>query len=182
MSKCRFAATIRVIPARTRYFPRRKCERTMPLVGYLYVVLGGKTYDELVNTLRGSYVRKTGLFAIVALVAVGAAAGLLAFGLATRRLRRLTGAVQEFSRNDFTARDQRLAAVGVGRRDRSARQCLSRHGGADSRAGGPAAGERPAAPRARVQCLARFTHAACFDAGLPRDAPHQERRVVASRA
>lgn len=71
------------------------------LRGYLYVVLGGRKYDELVSTLRQSYARDFGLWAIVALLALGCAVGLLAFGLLTRRLRRLTGLVQAFSERGF---------------------------------------------------------------------------------
>lgn len=71
------------------------------LQGYLYVVLGGQQYDELANNVRGSYVRKTGLGAIVALVVGGFLAGLLVFGLLTRRLSRLTHSVQEFSDSGF---------------------------------------------------------------------------------
>ena len=71
------------------------------LSGYLYVVLGGQKYDELVGTLRGGYAREVGVWAILALVALGTAAGLLAFGLLTRRLRRLTANVQRFSDSNF---------------------------------------------------------------------------------
>jgi signal transduction histidine kinase len=71
------------------------------LGGYLYVVLGGQKYDELVSTLRRSYARDLGLWAIVALLMLGSAMGLLAFGLLTRRLRRLTTAVQRLSDSNF---------------------------------------------------------------------------------
>lgn len=71
------------------------------LQGYLYVVLGGQKYDELVGTLRSSYARDVGLWAITALLALGSAVGLLAFGLLTRRLRKLTTTVQQLSDSDF---------------------------------------------------------------------------------
>ncbi|MDH3435257.1 MAG: HAMP domain-containing histidine kinase [Gammaproteobacteria bacterium] len=71
------------------------------LRGYLYVVLGGQKYDELVGTLRGSYARDLGFWAIVALLALGSAVGLLAFGLLTKRLRKLTTVVQQLSDSDF---------------------------------------------------------------------------------
>ena len=71
------------------------------LQGYLYVVLGGEKFDQLVTTIRGSYTRALGLWAILALLSLGTAVGLLAFALLTKRLRRLTATVQEFSDSDF---------------------------------------------------------------------------------
>jgi len=71
------------------------------LLGYLYVVLGGQKYDQLVGAIRGSYSQKLGIAAIVALLALGTAVGLLAFGLLTRRLRNLTTTVQRLSDSDF---------------------------------------------------------------------------------
>lgn len=71
------------------------------LQGYLYVVLGGQQYDDLADRIRGSYVRKTSLGAIVALVVGGSLAGVLVFGFLTRRLGRLTRSVQEFSDSGF---------------------------------------------------------------------------------
>ena len=73
------------------------------LEGYLYVVLGGRQYDELAGNIRGSYVRKTSIAAIAALVTGGFLAGLLAFGLLTRRLTGLTRAVQSFTDSEFEA-------------------------------------------------------------------------------
>ena len=71
------------------------------LQGYLYVVLGGRQYDELAGNIRGSYVRKTSVAAITALVLGGFLAGLVAFGLLTRRLRGLTRTVQAFTDSGF---------------------------------------------------------------------------------
>lgn len=71
------------------------------LQGYLYVVLGGRLYDELAGSIRGSYVRTTSIGAIMALVVGGFLAGLLVFGLMTRRLGRLTRSVQAFSESGF---------------------------------------------------------------------------------
>jgi signal transduction histidine kinase len=69
--------------------------------GYLYVVLGGKQYDQLADTIRGTYVQVVSIGAISALVVGGFLVGLLVFGLLTSRLRHLTNAVQEFANFDF---------------------------------------------------------------------------------
>ena len=71
------------------------------LLGYLYVVLGGQKYDELVSTLQGSYARDLGIWAIAALTMLAAGIGVVAFGLLTRRLRKLTATVQQFGDENF---------------------------------------------------------------------------------
>lgn len=71
--------------------------------GYLYVVLGGKQYEALANSIRSGYVRKVSLGAISALVAGGFLVGLLVFGVLTRRLKRLTAAVNGFANNRLNA-------------------------------------------------------------------------------
>ena len=91
-------------PAASKIFSAAELRDDAGLQGYLYVVLGGQKYDELVDTLRGSYARELGLWAILALSALGAGVGLAAFGLLTRRLRRLNSTVQEISDGDFQVR------------------------------------------------------------------------------
>jgi len=71
------------------------------LQGYLYAILGGQKYDELANSVRGSYVQKLSLGALVAIVLAAFLVGLLVFGLLTRRLTRLTGDVQRFTDSGF---------------------------------------------------------------------------------
>jgi len=69
--------------------------------GYLYVVLGGQTYEALASDIGNSYVGKVS--AIVALVIVGATAtvGLLVFGLLTRRLKNLSDEMRRVSESGF---------------------------------------------------------------------------------
>lgn len=71
------------------------------LQGYLYAILGGKKYDELASSIRGSYVQKVSLGAMVAILGATLLIGLLVFNLLTRRLTRLTRNVQRFSRSGF---------------------------------------------------------------------------------
>lgn len=106
-------------PQREKVFSASPVTSGNGLEGYLYVVLGGRKYDELAGTIRGSYVRKTSLGAIASLVVGGFLAGLLFFSLLTRRLRRLTSEVQDFADAGFdTTRatpallDQEVEAAG----------------------------------------------------------------------
>jgi signal transduction histidine kinase len=71
------------------------------LQGYLYAVLGGQKYDELADSVRGSYVQKLSLGALGAIVLAAFLVGLLVFGLLTRRLTRLTAEVRRFSESGF---------------------------------------------------------------------------------
>ena len=71
------------------------------LQGYLYAILGGQKYDELADSVRGSYVQKLSLGALVAIVLAAFLVGLLVFGLLTRRLAALTSDVQRFTDSGF---------------------------------------------------------------------------------
>jgi len=80
--------------------------------GYLYVVLGGQTYETLANNIGDSYVARVSLFAIAGIVLFTAIVGLLVFGLLTRRLKRLNSEMQRVTDSKFeieptlpTARD-----------------------------------------------------------------------------
>lgn len=71
------------------------------LAGYLYVVLGGKAYDDLVASLNTTYSARVGVWAVLALSSLGTAAGLVVFFLLTRRLSRLRRDVQVLSEGNF---------------------------------------------------------------------------------
>ena len=88
-------------PRARKIFSAAEVRSETGLQGYLYVVLGGQKYDELVNTLRGSYARDLGLWAILAISTLAAGVGVVAFGLLTKRLRNLTANVQQFSNSEF---------------------------------------------------------------------------------
>jgi len=71
------------------------------LQGYLYAILGGQKYDELADSVRGSYVQKISLGALLAIISAAFLVGLLVFNLLTRRLSRLTGEVKQFTDSGF---------------------------------------------------------------------------------
>jgi signal transduction histidine kinase len=71
------------------------------LQGYLYAVLGGQKYDELADSIRGSYVQQVSFGALVAIIIAAFLVGLLVFGLMTRRLSRLTSDVRHFTDAGF---------------------------------------------------------------------------------
>ena len=71
------------------------------LEGYLYVILGGQAYEALASDISDSYAGKTSAAAILVIILVTAAIGLLVFGLLTRRLKRLSREVRAAGESDF---------------------------------------------------------------------------------
>ena len=69
--------------------------------GYLYVVLGGQTYEELSNDIGSSYVGKVSFYVVIAIVLAAAIVGLLVFGLLTRRLKKLSQEMRRVGDSDF---------------------------------------------------------------------------------
>lgn len=69
--------------------------------GYLYVVLGGKTYDLLSEDIGNSYVGKVSLFVAIAIVLAAAIVGFLVFGLLTRRLKKLSEEMRRVTDTGF---------------------------------------------------------------------------------
>jgi signal transduction histidine kinase len=69
--------------------------------GYLYVVLGGTAYESVADMLQGSYVLRLGIGVALAGLAITLLLGIVCFNWLTRRLRRLTRAVERFQGSDF---------------------------------------------------------------------------------
>ena len=69
--------------------------------GYLYVILGGQAYETLASDISDSYAGKMSAAAILVIIAITAATGLLVFGLLTRRLKRLSREVRGAGQSDF---------------------------------------------------------------------------------
>jgi signal transduction histidine kinase len=84
-------------PERSKVFSASPVIDGEVLQGFLYVILGGKQYDELADTVRSSYVSTITLGAITALVCGGFLVGLLVFGVLTRRLSKLTDRVRHLA-------------------------------------------------------------------------------------
>jgi two-component system OmpR family sensor kinase len=66
------------------------------LQGYLYVILGGETYDSVVQKLRGSYILKLTAWMIFGGLLFALVAGLLLFASLTGRLKRLARVMDSF--------------------------------------------------------------------------------------
>jgi len=72
-------------------------------VGFVYVVLSGEDREALVAAAAASNVLRTTLWSMALVALLGLLAGLAAFGLITRPLRELTGAVRGFEDDGIAA-------------------------------------------------------------------------------
>lgn len=66
------------------------------LQGYLYVILGGETYDSVVQKLQASYILQLSAWVIFASLLFALIAGLVLFASLTGRLKRLANAMDAF--------------------------------------------------------------------------------------
>ena len=72
------------------------------LQGYLYVILGGEEHDTIAGKLRGSFILSLSAWAVLVCLLFALAAGAMIFAQLTRRLRRLTTAMDSFRESDFS--------------------------------------------------------------------------------
>lgn len=88
-------------PARTKVFSAAPIFNGDNVEGYLYVVLGGEAYDSVAQMLQGSYAMRISLGAAALALSLALVGGIVLFNVLTRRLRRLTAAVDRFKQGDF---------------------------------------------------------------------------------
>lgn len=70
--------------------------------GYLYIVLGGETYDSIFKLLESSYLLRGGVVAVLVSVLIASFIGFLLFRYITRRVYILSNAMEDFKKTDFT--------------------------------------------------------------------------------
>ena len=68
------------------------------LEGYLYIVLGGETYDSIFNLLESSYLLRSWLISILISVFIASIIGYLLFRYITRRVYVLSDAMEAFKK------------------------------------------------------------------------------------
>ncbi len=84
-----------------KIFSAAPCVQNGHTVGYLYVILAGEDYDRLAADVWASRAFASGAWLMLAVLVLTLVAGLAAFALITRRLRRLTGEVAALEANGF---------------------------------------------------------------------------------
>ncbi|MGI9304703.1 MAG: HAMP domain-containing sensor histidine kinase [Gammaproteobacteria bacterium] len=73
------------------------------LHGYLYTIFGGSKYDALAAEIKQSYVLKVSGWAILATLLFAFLTALVIFAALTKRLRKLTAAMEQFKASEFTS-------------------------------------------------------------------------------
>jgi signal transduction histidine kinase len=84
-------------PEGRKIFTAARIPQEGPLEGYLYVILGGESYDTIMQKLQGSYILRLSLWVTFISLLAAAAAGSALFAYLTRRLRRLSAAMAAYS-------------------------------------------------------------------------------------
>ena len=82
--------------------------------GYLYVVLGGQTYETLASNIGDSYVARVSIIAIIAIALFTTLIGLLVFALLTRRLNRLNREMRHVTESQFALEPSLSKTTGRG--------------------------------------------------------------------
>jgi signal transduction histidine kinase len=77
-------------------------------VGYVYVVLAGEDRDAVAADVAAGHVTRTALWSMLLVAAFGLVAGLVAFRVFTRPLRRLTAEVRRFEAGGMASLDEDL--------------------------------------------------------------------------
>jgi len=67
------------------------------LEGYLYVILGGETYDSIIQKIQGSYILQLSIRVMAISLIVAFVAGLVIFAFLTRRLKRLAAVMDKYN-------------------------------------------------------------------------------------
>ena len=88
-------------PRRKKVFSAAPVSSTGLNEGYLYVILGGEAFDNVVEMIKGSYSIRTSLLGLIASLSIALIAGLLIFRFFTKRLKNLTTVIQNYTKSHF---------------------------------------------------------------------------------
>ncbi|RRJ82876.1 sensor histidine kinase [Aestuariirhabdus litorea] len=87
--------------ARRKVFSAAEIRDGERLLGYLYIIIGGEAYDDLMALLQQSHIVKLGVWGALAALAFGLVVSLLLFALLTRPLRRLSREMSQYRQRGF---------------------------------------------------------------------------------
>jgi signal transduction histidine kinase len=87
-------------PEGEKVFTAARIPENGKLQGYLYVILGGEIYDNVVQKLKGSYILKLSAWMIFASLLFALITGLLLFASLTGRLKRLANVMDTYKKGE----------------------------------------------------------------------------------
>ena len=97
-----------------KVFSAAKITNKDGLQGYLYIVLGGEQYDDVVQMLGNSYIFDSSLWVLMVALVAALLSGLIVFGLQTRRLRLLANVMRNYASNSREG-DMKIRFPGKGK-------------------------------------------------------------------
>jgi signal transduction histidine kinase len=72
--------------------------------GYIYVILGGKEYENASQVLFGSYILKLGVRSMIIALITAAIIGFMAIGFIIRNMRKIVNVIRDFQKGNLSAR------------------------------------------------------------------------------
>ena len=88
-------------PDRRKVFSAAPVLENGELAGYLYIVLGGENYDNVVDMIKDSYILSLLLWIGISAFVMSLATGLVTFNWLTRRIRQMSNSVENFKNSRF---------------------------------------------------------------------------------
>lgn len=72
--------------------------------GYIYVILGGKEYENASQVVFGSYILRLGIRSMIIALIAAALIGFLSIGIIIRNIRKIVKVIRDFQKGNLTAR------------------------------------------------------------------------------
>ncbi len=94
--------------SRQKIFSASEIRHEQNLIGYLYIIIGGEKYDDVVDVLKESHIIKLGLWGVIASLVFILLTLMVVFGLLTKPLRKLSADMHLFRKSGFKLSSDRL--------------------------------------------------------------------------
>ena len=94
--------------SRQKIFSAAEIKHDDILIGYLYIIIGGEKYDDVVDVLKGSHIIKLGVWGVIASLCFILLTLMVVFGLLTKPLRKLSEDMQLFRKSGFKLSSDKL--------------------------------------------------------------------------
>ncbi len=91
-------------PDKQKAFSAAKVYYHNEFKGYIYVILGGKEYDNASQLLFGSYILRLGLRSMIIALIMAIIIGLITIGFIVRNLRKIINVIRDFQKGNLRAR------------------------------------------------------------------------------
>lgn len=94
--------------SREKIFSVSEIRHDQRLIGYLYIIIGGEKYDDVVDVLKESHIITLGLWGIIAALCFILLTLMVVFGLLTKPLRKLSEDMHLFKKSGFKLSSDKL--------------------------------------------------------------------------